>query len=72
VPGRADRVEPVAVGPQPAGGEVQVPAGRLRVEQVQAALRGEPGTVPPHAAGRNRPDGLDERLVDGVACCHRP
>ena len=60
VPGRPDRVEPPALGSQPPGREVQVPAPELGVEDVQAALRGrggpgEPGPRPPTGAPRLPP-----------------
>ena len=47
VPGRPDRVETPALGSQPPGREVQVPASELGVEDVQAALRGRCGPGEP-------------------------
>ena len=52
VPGRPDRVETPALGSQPPGREVQVPAPELGVEDVQAALRGRRG---PGGPGLGRP-----------------
>ena len=49
-PGGADGVEAGVAVPQPAGGQVQVAAGQLGVEQVQARAAGQRGAGPDRAA----------------------
>jgi len=79
VPRRPDRVVPGALGPQPARGQIEVAAGQLRVEELQAALPGQgravpdgvrPGGTIPRAARRmavQRADHLGEMAFDRVS-----
>ena len=63
VPGRPDRVVPGILGPQPARGQIEVAAGQLRVEELQAALPGQGRAVPDGV----RPGGTIPRAAWGIA-----
>jgi hypothetical protein len=76
VAGRADRVVPLVEAAQPAGGEVEVAAGQLRVEQAPGLLAGERRAVAHRVlgvalvlrlseAGQCRPEPLVEILRGG-------